>query len=95
MNTYKVLDELHVFLYDEIFADFYGTPGAFDKKLLNIHSKNVVYLGSMFECQDRQFLNDQRVIWRMERILRMHRSMDWKKEQVYKLLTEFAEDNSR
>lgn len=90
VDTYKVLDELHVFLYDDIFADFYGTPGAFDNKLLNIHSKDVVYLGSMFECQDRQLLRDRRVIWRMERILRMHRSRDWKKEEIYKLLTEFA-----
>lgn len=91
VDTYKVLDDLHVFMYDDIFADFYGTPGAFDNKLLNVHSKNVVYLGSLFECQDRQFLDDRRVIWRMERILRMHRSKDWKKEHIYKILTEFVE----
>jgi hypothetical protein len=32
---------------------------------------------------------DRRVTWRMEHILRMHRSREWKKEQLYRLLTEF------
>ena len=41
-NTYTVLDDLHVFLYDQVYADFFGTPGAFDDKLMAIKSKNVV-----------------------------------------------------
>ena len=87
-DTYTVLDELHVFQY----ADFYGTPGAFDDKLLKIRSKEVVYIGSLFESYDKQVVNDRRVTWRMQRILRMHRSKEWKKEQIYKLLQEFTED---
>ena len=93
-DTYTVLDELHVFQYDQIYADFYGTPGAFDDKLLKIRSKEVVYIGSLFESYDKQVVNDRRVIWRMQRILRMHRSKEWKKEQLYKLLTEFDKRNS-
>ena len=88
-DTYTVLDELHVFQYDQIYADFYGTPGAFDDKLLKIRSKEVVYIGSLFESYNKQVVNDRRVTWRMQRILRQHRSKEWKKEQLYKLLTEF------
>lgn len=49
VDTYTVIDELHVIPYDDILSDFYGTPGAFDDKLLKIRSKEVVYLGSIFE----------------------------------------------
>lgn len=89
VDTYTVLDKLHVFLYDQIYADFYGTPGAFDDKLLKIRSKDVVYIGSLFESFDKRVVADRRVIWRMLRILRMHRSKEWKKEQIYKFLQEF------
>lgn len=89
VDTYTVMDELHVFLYDQIYADFYGTPGAFDDKLLKIRSKDVVYIGSMFESLDKRVVADRRVIWRMQRILRMHRSKEWKEEQIYKILSEF------
>ena len=91
-DTYAVLDELHVFPYDQISADFYGTPGAFDEKLLHIHSKDVVYLGSLFDSLNGQVAEDRRVIWRMERILRMHRSKEWKKEMIYKLFNRFADE---
>ena len=90
VNTYTVIDDLRVFSYDDIYTDFYGTPGAFDDKLLDIRSKKVVYLGSTFDSLDKHVQEDRGVICRMERILRMHRSKEWKKEQIYKLLQEFA-----
>ena len=89
-NTYTVLDDLHVFLYDQVYADFFGTPGAFDDKLMAIKSKNVVYLGSLFESLNKKVLQDRRIIWQMRKVLRQHRSKEWKKDQIYKLLTEFA-----
>lgn len=92
VDTYAVLDELHMFTYDQIYADFYGTPGAFDEKLLHIHSKDVVYFGSLFDSLNEQVTEDRRVIWRMERILRMHRSKEWKKEKVYQLLQDFVNE---
>lgn len=92
VDTYTVLDEVQVFPYDRIYADFYGTPGAFDEKLLHIQSGNVVYLGSLFDSLNDQVSEDRRVIWRMERILRMHRSKEWKKSMVYKMLKDFADD---
>ena len=88
-NTYTVLDELHVLEFDDIYNDFYGTPGAFDDKLMTIKSKDVVYLGSMFDSADKRVMADRGIIWQMRKVLRQHRSKEWKKEQIYKLLTEF------
>jgi len=92
VDTYTVLDEVRVFPYDQIYADFYGTPGAFDEKLLHIHSKDVVYLGSLFDSLNEQVTEDRRMIWRMEQIRRMHRSKEWKKEKVFQLLQDFADE---
>ena len=92
-ETYTVLDELHVFRYDDIYNDFYGTPGAFDDKLLDIKSKKVVYLGLLFESIDKRVMEDRYFVWRLRKVLRMHRFKDWKKEQLYKLLAEFEGDD--
>ena len=89
-NTYTVLDELHVFLYDQVYADFYGTPGAFDDKLMTIKSKNVVYLGSLFDSFDKRVMQDRGIIWQMRKVLSQHRSKEWKKERIYQMLTDFA-----
>ena len=94
-NTYTVLDELHVFLYDQVYADFYGTPGAFDDKLMTIKSKNVVYLGSLFESLDKRVLQDRGIIWQMRKVLRQHSSKERKKERIYQLLTDFAANDFR
>ena len=58
VDTYTVLDELHVFLYDQIYNDFFGTPGAFDDKMMAIRSKKVVYMGSLLEGQKTRVLAD-------------------------------------
>lgn len=89
VNTYTMLDKMSVYSFDDIFNDFYGTPGAFDDNLLKIRSKDVVYLGSFFESTDKRVLADCHFIWRLRQILRQHRSKEWKKEQLYRLLTEF------
>ena len=91
VNTYTVLDELHVAEFDEICNDFYGTPGAFDDKLMDIRSKDVVYLESLFESLDKRVKADRGIVWQMRKVLRQHRSRAWKKERIYKLLTEFNE----
>lgn len=89
VDTYTVMDELHVIPFDDIIPDFYGTPGAFDGKMLKIRSKDVVYIGSLFESLDKRVVADRRVTWQMQHILRMHRSKEWKKEQIYKFLQEY------
>ena len=90
-ETYTVLDHAHVFLYDQIYADFFGTPGAFDDRLMDIKSEKVVYLGSMFESTDKRVMDDRNFMWRLRKVLRQHRSKEWKKERIYKLLAEFDE----
>lgn len=94
-NTYTELDEFHVFLYDQVYADFFGTPGAFDDKLMTIKSKNVVYLGSSFDSLDKRVMQDRGIIWQMRKILRQHRSKEWKKERIYQLLSDFAASDFR
>jgi hypothetical protein len=89
VNTYTMLDKMSVYAFDDIFNDFYGTPGAFDDRLLKIRSKDVVYLSSLFESTDKRVMADRSVIWQLRKVLRQHRSKEWKKEQLYKLLTEF------
>lgn len=89
VETYKVLDELHIFPLDTIYNDFFGTPGAFDDKLMTIRTEKVVYLGSAFESLDKRVLADRHFIWRLRSVLRQHRSREWKKEQLYKMLAEF------
>lgn len=88
-ETYTVLDHAHVFLYDQIYADFFGTPGAFDDRLMDIKSEKVVYLGSLFESADRRVMDDRYFVWRLRKILHQHRSREWKQERIYRLLTEF------
>ncbi|MBO7082350.1 MAG: hypothetical protein J6W30_00710 [Bacteroidales bacterium] len=92
-NTYTVLDVFHVFLYDQVYADFFGTPGAFDDKLMTIKSKNVVYLGSLFDSLDKRVMQDRGIIWQMRKVLSQHRSKEWKKERIYQLLTEFDKND--
>ncbi len=89
VNTYTMLDKMSVYAFDDIFNDFYGTPGAFDDRLLKIRSKDVVYLGSLFESTDKRVMADRSVVRQMRKILCQHRSKEWKKEQLYRLLTEF------
>ena len=90
VDTYTVIDELHVIPYDDLLSDFYGTPGAFDDKLLQIRSKEVVYLGSMFETLDKRVRDDKKVMCRLTQILHMHRSKEWKQERLYGILTKFV-----
>lgn len=89
VDTYTVLDEFHVFAVEDICNDFCGTPGSFDDKLLKIRSKEVVYLGSLFDVRDKRVVDDRRIAWRLGHILRMHCSLAWKKEKIYRLLQEF------
>lgn len=88
-ETYTVLDHAYVFQYEQIYADFYGTTGAFDDRLMTIRSKDVVYLGSLFESTDKQLMDDRNFVWRLRKVLLQHRSKEWKNERIYRLLNEF------
>jgi hypothetical protein len=92
VDTYTMMDEFHVIPFDDIVPDFYGTPGAFDDKLLQIRSKDVVYIGALFESLNRRLQDDRKVIWSLLQVMRMHRSKEWKKERICQMLQEYKED---
>ena len=94
-DTYTVLDKLHVFHYSQMYDDFFGTPGAFDDRLMTIKSKDVVYLGSLFESKNDRVMKDRNFVWQLRKVHGIHQSKEWKKERIYQLLTEFAECDHR
>lgn len=88
-NTYTVSDTaLHV-PYDSVYADFFGTPGHFDNRPVDIKFKDVIYLGSTFD-DNKDVIDDRRFLWRLAAIQRQHRSVQWKKNRIYSLLKEFT-----
>lgn len=89
VDTYTVLDPCMVFPFEGVSADFVGTPGAFDKRLLDIRSKDVVYLGSLFDELDEQVISDRRFLRRLSAILQQHCYTQWMKDRIYCLLQEF------
>lgn len=93
VDTYTVIDRVHVFPYDAIYADIFGTHGAFDDGLMKIRSKDVIYLSSLFEETDKRIVDDRRIIWRLESIMRMHRSRTWRLERIWQVLKEFERND--
>lgn len=89
VDTYTVLDLFLNMPYDSVCADFFGTPGSFDLRMMDIKSPEVVYLGSTFEESDPRVIDDRRFIRRLAAIQRQHRSTQWKKDRIYRLLQEF------
>jgi len=93
VDTYTVIDRVHVFPYDAIYAYFFGTHGAFDDGLMKICSKDVIYLSSLFEETDKRIVDDRLIIWRLESIMRMHRSRTWRLERIWQVLKEFERND--
>lgn len=89
VDTYTVIDHVRVFPYNAIYADFFGTPGAFDDGLMKIRSPDVIYISSQFEVTNKRIIDDRRIIWRLDNIMRMHRSKSWKQERIWQILKEF------
>ena len=56
---------------------------------MTIKSEKVVYLGSLFESTNKRVIEDRHFVWQLRKVLHQHRSKEWKKEQLYRLLTEF------
>lgn len=89
VDIYAVLDICLKMPYDGVYADFFGTPGAFDQRMLDIKSTDVVYLSSTFEESDPRIIDDRRFLHRLAAIRRQHRSTQWKKDRIYRLMQEF------
>ena len=48
VDTYKIMDDTWYTEFDNLWGDFYGTPGEMDDRLFQIQSENVFYIGSHF-----------------------------------------------
>ena len=88
-DTYTVLDTALDVPYDSIYADFFGTPGPFDHRLMDIKSKDVIYLGSSFD-HNLDVIDARRFLWRLAAVQRQHRSVQWKKNRIYDLFKELT-----
>lgn len=75
VNTYTVLDSVHEFLYDQIEADFFGTPGAMDERLFSNQIEKFVYIGTQFDY-DKQVIKDRHNS-ATEQHMQMRASRDW------------------
>ena len=73
VDTYTVLDLFLNMPYDSVYADFFGTLGAFDLRMMDIKSLEVVYLGSAFEESDPRVIDDRRFLRHLAAIQRQHR----------------------
>ena len=88
-DTYTVLDTALDVPYDSVYTDFFHTPDPLDYRLMDIKSKDVIYLGSTFD-HNLQVIDARRLLWRLAAIQRQHRSTQWKKDRIYTLLKEFT-----
>lgn len=75
VNTYTVLDSVKEFMYEEIEADFFGTPGAMDERLFNSQIEKFVYIGTQFDY-DRQVVKDRHNS-ATEQHMQMRAARDW------------------
>lgn len=62
VDTYTVLDLFLKMPYEGVYADFFGTPGAFDQRMMDIKSPEIVYLSSTFVESDSQLIEDRRFL---------------------------------
>lgn len=93
VDTYEVLDHTHHIHYDELWGDFYGTPGEMDDRLFKIDSKMVLYIGSYFTMVNRKASADRHFIWRLREVVENEGSDETKGEELLQMIKEFvAED---
>ena len=56
VDTYKVMDDTWYTEFDNLWSDFYGTPGEMDDRLFHIESENVFYIVSHFTILNKKHL---------------------------------------
>lgn len=94
VDTYTLVDDVWGVEYDCLRGDLFGTPGAIDFNLTRSGAKNIVFIGSSFPMKENRVFQDRCVIWRLTSILDMHRSLKWKKDQLYIRLKRYLESAS-
>jgi len=91
ISTYMVLDHAVRVDYDVLKSDFFGTPGAFDKRLHQVESGKFFYIGSTFTNGNSQAFNDRCFILRLLYDLDIEESDDVKAARLLQMLRNFDE----
>lgn len=95
VDTYTLITQAFELEQNGVESDYFGAPGALDYDVWKSDAETVVFLRSNFVSTDKRVFYARRVLWRIQLILNMHRSREWKKERVYRELKELDEDQER
>ena len=93
VDTYKVMDDTWYTEFDNLWGDFYGTPGEMDDRLFQIESENVFYIGSHFTILNRKASADKNFVWRLREVAASEKSDEDKGAELLRMIEEFAADD--
>ena len=94
-DTYTMIDDAKEWDYDEIKADFFGTPGAVDLTVFTSKTKKVIFLCTNFPDTSERVFYARRILWRILLLMGRHRSKEWKKERIFREIQQLNDDNER
>ena len=75
VDTYKVMDDTWYTEFDNLWGDFYGTPGEMDDRLFQIESEKVFYIGSHFTILNRKASADKNLYGAYVKLLQVKNQM--------------------
>ena len=79
--------------FDNLWGDFYGTPGEMDDRLFQIESKNVFYIGSHFTILNRKASADKNFVWRLRDVAASDKSDEDKGAELLCMIKKFAAED--
>lgn len=91
ISTYTVLDNTIRVDYDVLKSDFFGTPGAFDRRLHQVESGKFFLIGSTFTNGNKQAFHDRYFIRKLLYELDMEEPDDVKAVRLLQMLRDFDE----
>ena len=92
VDTYKVMDDTWYTEFDNLWSDFYGTPGEMDDRLFQIESENVFYIGSHFTILNRKASADKHFIWRLCEVAESEGTDEERGLELLRMLNKFIEE---
>ena len=93
VDTYKVMDDTWYTEFDNLWGDFYGTPGEMDDRLFQIQSENVFYIGSHFPIINKKASADKNFVWRLREVAASEKSDEDKGAELLQMIKEFAAED--
>ena len=93
VDTYKVMDDTWYTEFDNLWGDFYGTPGEMDDRLFQIQSDNVFYIGSHFPIINQKASADKNFVWRLREVAASEKSDEDKGTELLQMIKAFAAED--